>query len=207
MGLVENVDHTPERNYTYEVIFLSIKRLYSVNEDENTVIIDKNFFEALFINQSSQNKRTLSSVSLRLAALLLQELDEFEAKELPSRKSLAECLNTSRTSIINSLVQLEESGFIKRQVSILQVIQGPSNKEKERYYKVGEDHLKQRNFSDKFSINKFYNQNPISLEDVMKKLGSVSNENLNNYITNENFIKKLHELEERMEKLEEMMKE
>ncbi|MCS6131110.1 hypothetical protein DWV13_05550 [Clostridium botulinum] len=184
---------------------MNLPRIYSVNEKENIVTIDKDFFEALFINQPLINNRTLSSISLRLAALLLRELDEFEARELPPRKRLAESLNTSRTSIINSLVQLEECGFILRQVSILQSIIGPSEEEKDRYYKIGEENFKKRNFSDKFSINPSYNQiyKTVSKQEFINEFISSSNETLNNSIINEMFINKLYELEERIKRLEE----
>lgn len=189
---------------------MSYQRLYSINEENNTVIIHKNYFKALFIDQSLKNDRTLSSIALRLAALLLDRIDEVEAKELPPRKWLAECLQTSRTSVLNALVQLEESGVIIRQVSIIQAIVGPSDEEKDKYYKIGLEHLKQRNFRDKFLINRFYNQKckPTSEEELKKAIISSSNENLNNYVINENIINdKLKELEERIKKLEEKSKE
>lgn len=187
------------------VIFLGFQRLYSSNDENNTVIINKDFFKALFINQCLKNNRTLSSVSLRLAALLLQELDDVEAKELPPRKRLAEYLQTSRTSVINALVQLEENNVIIRQVSIIQAIVGPSDEEKDRYYKIGQENLKQRKFSDKFLINRFYNQEykPIDQQEFTKEIINYSNENLNNYITTECLVNKIQDLEKRIKKLEE----
>ncbi|NFG28487.1 hypothetical protein FC777_15525 [Clostridium botulinum] len=188
---------------------MNLRRIYSVDEQNNTVTIDKDFFKALFINQPLKNNRTLSSISLRLAALLLQELNDLEARELPPRKRLAESLNTSRTSVINSLVQLEECEFIIRQVSIIESIIGPSEEEKNKYHKIGQENLKQRNFSDRFFINRWYNQNndTISNQKIIKKLTNYSNETLNNYITNAQFNDKLYELEERIKKLEESSKE
>lgn len=184
---------------------MKFNRIYSVNEQENTVTLNKDFFEALFVNQSLRSGRTLSSVSLRLAAILLEKLDEFEAKELPPRTYLAERLNTSRTSVINSLVQLEENQFLIRQVSIIQAIVGPSEEEKKKYYKISQEHLKGRNFSDKFLINRCYNQEYKPINE--KELIEVSNKAVEKYLSNDILINKLYELETRVKKLEQKFKE
>lgn len=128
---------------------------------ENEITITREFYERIFITNSKQ--RTLSAISLRVAAYLILELSDKEFRPLPPRSIIAKKLETSRTSVINALVQLEQDHFILREnVKIIPMIVGDKEKQKERdelCKKERDDGFKARDYSGKFRLNEFYNFN------------------------------------------------
>lgn len=122
--------------------------MIEIKNDE--IIFNTKYFERLFIKNPIKSEKSLSSLSLRLAAILLKELDTLEKRKIPSRTKLAKILDVSNTAINDSLIQLEEAEFIVRK-------------------KIEEK--KSRRFSDYFLLNYNYNLTKEELlEDTLMEL-------------------------------------
>lgn len=127
--------------------------------------------------------KPLSTLSLRLAAMLLQELSIYEPRKLTSRNEMIKILGASKTAIIKSLSELEEVGFIIR-VSENELENAVLvNKQDEKIIKEminnkKEEDIKKRRFGGKFLINSNYNQTEIEVVqeceyDLIKILGEL----------------------------------
>lgn len=181
-----------------------MKKICYANEENNTITFDKDFFEALYIEKSQGLGKELSSLSLRLASLLLQELNEIEYKKLPKRTYLAEKLNVSRTSIVASLYQLEVAGFLSRLVKdkewhqMMIMADEVEQLKKNQYYtnKIIE-RRENKDFSDLFIINSNYNNciNKNMEGFILETLGF--NKNIN--------IDKISEIERRLDIIEQKL--
>lgn len=141
--------------------------------------------------------KPFSSISLRLIALLLQELSVYEERKLPPRVELARKLGVSNTAINSSLTELEMSGFLERINSKIEKIV-PVDEHEEEHQKLLESsekekdkNRKSRNFSDYFRINYTFNKTE---EEIKMK----SYEAIKNYL-GPNFTNK--EIEELFESL------
>lgn len=128
------------------------------------IIFDKNFFNRAFVNSSIVLNKPLGSLSLRIMAILLQKMSTYKGRKLPSRTGLAKELNVSTTAINNSLIELEEAGFLIRIVSELENIVPVDEKDKELqemlsfFEEQKEANRKAKRFSDLFKINYNFNQ-------------------------------------------------
>ena len=150
-------------------------QLYGIDIDNNNVEIDKDFFYRLFIKMPIKTNKHLTSLSLRLAALLLEHLNMFQYKKLPQRKVLALKLNVSQQSIIDSLTELENTGFIIRRINELEHIvyadEEKGKKIRAEYEKIKDRERKARRFSDEFVINYNYNMTKEEIEkDVIRTI-------------------------------------
>jgi len=117
-------------------------------EKDGKIIFDKGFFERLYIETPISGKQ-LTSLSLRLASVLLEELDMLEYRRLSFRTKLAKKLNVSNTAVNDSLIQLEEVGFLERRIGEVKTsVSADSEEDKIR---------NTRRFSDYFRINYNYN--------------------------------------------------
>lgn len=190
---------------------IRIEKVCIIND--NKIIIDIDFFNRLLIKASMKNNKSLSGVSLRLALVLLQTLNEYYPTEIPPRNDLANLLGVSRTAIINGLSQLEEDGFLIREVSMLQnIIYADENKQSEmnEYWRMRKNEEKiRRDYSGKFLINTYYNSRDIA-ENASNSLDFI-NKNYNQEKYSDLIYKKQNEerfelLEKRIEELEAMNK-
>lgn len=149
-------------------------QLYEMDIANSNIVIDKDFFHRLFTEIPIKTNKPLTSLSLRLATTLLEHLSMIEFKKLPQRKLLACKLKASQQAINDSLIQLEDTGFIIRRISELEsVIWADEEKGKKistEYAQKKDEEKKARRFSDEFIINYNYN---ISQEDVKKELKKV----------------------------------
>jgi len=117
-------------------------------EKNGKIIFDKGFFERLYIKTPISGKQ-LTSLSLRLASVLLEWLSMSEYKKLPFRTKLAEKLNVSNTAVNDSLIQLEEVEFLERRINKVKPFISAD---------LEEDKIKNaRRFSANFRINRNYN--------------------------------------------------
>ncbi|MCC0648792.1 hypothetical protein C4097_06795 [Clostridioides difficile] len=159
---------------------IQIRRSYVINHESQEITFDLNFFKALLIEKPTQIDRDLSILTLRVAFLLMSELDEVVAKKIPPRKILAEQLNVSRNSITNSLIQLEECGFLIRKLDNIHYrvcVDEDAQKELDAMInKELELAKKNRKFSGEFLINSNYNYciysdvNDLDNPEFLKKL-------------------------------------
>lgn len=180
-----------------------MKKICYINEVDNTIVFDKDFFESLYIEKSQGLGKELSSLSLRLASLLLQELNEIEYKKLPKRTYLAEKLNVSRTSIVASLYQLEVAGFLCRCVkddawhqSMILADEDEQLNKDEYYTKKIIEKRENKDFSDLFIINSNYNNCIRNMEEfIIETLGVHKNIN----------IDKISEIERRLDIIEQKL--
>lgn len=185
---------------------VKIEKIFTI--DNNKIIFDKDFFQRLFINPSKKNNKSLSGVALRLAVILLQELDEYHPTEIPQRNSLANTLGVSRTSIINALAQLEEEEFLLRYVSPLEGIIYCDEEKQERmneiYQKQRDEQKNKRDFSGKFTINSNYNQDDqrLNMDEIMDCVLNQNMETVNNIFDGMKLKSRLKAIEDRIEKLE-----
>lgn len=165
----------------YEIkVVIKIRRSYVINHENQEIVFDLKFFKALLIEKPTQIDRDLSILSLRLAFLLMNELDEVVPKKIPPRKILAEQLDVSRNSITNSLIQLEECGFIIKKLDNIHYrvcVDEDSQKQLEAMINNElECAKKNRKFSEEFLINSNYNScicsdiNDLDDPEFLKKL-------------------------------------
>ena len=129
---------------------------------ENRIDLSLDFFTRIFIqNPINGEKKPLSGLSLRLIAILLNHLSLYEPRQLPPRNELTKLLNVSKTSITDSLAQLQNAGFIYPVVSPLQgVVWAEPERGKEIEDIISQritNQKKQRRFSGYFQINAAYN--------------------------------------------------
>lgn len=135
-----------------------------VEIQENKIIFNKTFFNKAFVNSSIVLNKPLGSLSLRMMALLLQKMSSYEYRKLPPRTKLAKKLSVSTTAINNSLIELEEAGFLIRLVSELENIVPVDEEDKERqemldfFEEQKEVNRNAKRFSDLFKINYYFNQ-------------------------------------------------
>ncbi len=138
-----------------------MRRSYVINQENQEITFDLNFFKALLLEKPKQIDKDLSILTLRLAFLLMNELDEIVYKKMPPRKVLAEQLGVSRNSITNSLMQLEECGFIIRKLDnfpYMMCDNEDSQRELDESLKINlELEKKNRKFNGEFIINSNYN--------------------------------------------------
>lgn len=192
-----------------------MKKNFYINEVDNTIVIDRYFFESLYIDKSIILGKELSSLSFRLASVLIQELDDIHPRKLPKRTELAERLNVSRNSIVSSLYQLESAGFIERFIKDeqtqgveisqyiyfadenrqLEVNEYNSNKKKEK--------RENRDFSDLFRINSNYNEcaRKMPQQELLNEILGFSNKNKQNVE-----LARIIEIEQRLEIIEKKLK-
>jgi DNA-binding transcriptional MocR family regulator len=154
-----------------------------------------------------RTKKSLSGVALRLAAILVQKLNEYTAVELPSRNDLASILGVSRTAIINALAQLEEEQFIVREISELQGMvrdDEEQNKMDEYYRQQQEKFVQRKEFSGKFRLNPFYNQEPQSLNvsDLLARISTQSKDMVTQVLDSIELESRLNEIENRLKAIE-----
>lgn len=130
----------------------------------------KNYYYRVFVRQPAEKEKTLSSLTYRLAGVLIDNLDFYEARKLPKRKKLSEILQASNQAILDSLAQLEDVGFIKRTSLYAQIVCADSNEIENRqkfYAEKFKSELKSRRFNDEFLLNFYYN---ITQEEYMYSL-------------------------------------
>jgi len=124
-----------------------MSKMYKKKDDK--IIFDRGFFERLYIQKPIFGEKQLTSLSLRLASVLLEELNTSEYRKLPSRTKLAKKLNVSNTAVNDSLIQLEEVRFLERRISeFIPSVSADSEEDKI---------INTRRFSDYFRINYNYN--------------------------------------------------
>lgn len=132
--------------------------------------IDRDFFRKVFIEKPIGKDKALSGTSLRLAALLMNYLNaplyaqDCDYNKLPKRTVLAKELGVSLTSVIDSLVELEENNFIIRKVpeyiKIIRCTDEENIEYRNKGQKLNESKKKSRVYSDEFIINKNYGMEP-----------------------------------------------
>lgn len=154
-------------------------QLYEVDSANSNIIIDLEFLHRII--RAPINK-PLSSLSLRLAIMLLEFLSMIEFRNLPQRKLLASKLRVSQQSINTSLGELEAVEFIIRRISELEsVILVDEEKEKSLRANLEEKkeiERKARRFSDEFIINYNYNiSEDENKRDVKKAIESILSSN------------------------------
>lgn len=179
---------------------------------ENEIVFNKDFFQRVFIKPSIKNNKSLSGVSLRLAFILLQELNVYYPTEIPQRNSLANTLGVSRTAVINGLAQLEEQGFLIREPSSAIAMICSDEKEQEEinkfYEKQKVEEMKKRDFSGKFYINQYYNQDNQELNtlELIKGISDQSIKFANDFLYREQMETRLRAVENRIKKIEDVIK-
>ncbi|NJI81901.1 hypothetical protein GSQ54_15850 [Clostridioides difficile] len=128
---------------------------------------DTDFFKRVFINKPLNKDKALSGTSLRLAALLMDylnippnHLEDYAYAKLPKRTDLAKKLDVSVTSIVDSLVELEENNFIIRKIPeyfrMIRCTDEENSDWQDKRQKLYESKKKSRVYSDEFIINKYY---------------------------------------------------
>ncbi|KOF57473.1 hypothetical protein AGR56_13920 [Clostridium sp. DMHC 10] len=122
-----------------------------------------------------KTNKHLTSLSLRMASLLLEYLSMFQYRKLPQRKALSFKLNVSQQSIIDSLIELENVGFIIRRTNELEHIVYADEEEgkniRTECEKIKAKERKARRFSDEFIINYNYNMTKGEIEkDVIRTI-------------------------------------
>lgn len=192
-----------------------MKKNFYINEIDNTIIFDRYFFEALYIEKSLFLEKELSSLSLRLASFLITELDEIHPKKLPKRTYLAEKLNVSRNSIVSSLYQLESANFLIRYIKdyktggmeldqMVHLADEEDQLRKDEYYvKKILEKRENRDFSDLFTINSNYNEciTKIPQQDFINEIFGFNN------IQSQNIdLSRIIEIEQRLEIIEKKLK-
>lgn len=166
-----------------------IKKIYE--EKDGKIIFDKGFFERLFIKNPISTNKQLTSLSIRLASVLLEELSMLEYRKLPSRTKLAKKLNVSNTAVNDSLIQLEEVGLLERRISEIEAVvfadQEEDNKIKKEFNEKKVIERNSRRFSDYFRINYNYNLTKEDLiEESLKDLKEILlNNNMQSEVTAE----------------------
>lgn len=162
-----------------------------------------------------KSKKSLSGVALRLAAILIQKLDEYNDLELPSRNELASILGVSRTAIINALAQLEEEGFIVRRFDLEDVFWADDD-DKKRELRAEQNKqkklelLNRKDFSGKFRLNYFYNkeQEEINMSELLEKISDQSLDIVTQALNSYQIEDRLLDIEVRLKKIEdELFKE
>lgn len=145
------------------------KKLQLYSLDNDNFEIDKEFYNRLFIQRPIKTNKHLTSLSLRLAALLLEHLSMFQYKKLPQRKELSSKLKVSQQAINDGLMELESVGFILRRISELEHIAYVDEEEGKKIRaeceKIKDQERKSRRFSDEFIINYNYNMTEEEIEE------------------------------------------
>lgn len=148
------------------------KKVVVVEEEMQKILIDKSYFERLFI-RINPNEKQLSMVTLRLAALLILELSETEPCKLPPRGELAKQMKVSKTTITNSLNQLLESNFMlesSRSDGIRQFNKSVDGDDEVEYIDL-QIYEKRKKFTGKYLLNGRFNETEDELNKSIEKDG------------------------------------
>lgn len=163
-----------------------INRLFEVKDSK--VIIDFKYFKNVFIKPIDSSN--ISGLTLRLMAILMVELSEYESRRLPSRRKLAKILGANTSSIHKCLIFLEKKQFFFRVIdpnfqSMVRVNPEEQAICDQIYQKKVEENQKKNTFNDYFQLNISFNSsfNGISIEEFTKDIVTSSSQVINDVVS------------------------